>query len=192
MRDKLVSCLGCWICKKKNLEAIMQKKSSCNLLSDKMLTSARDRARQTRVTRLLFRRLLPGRRGPRVEVRGRVASAGAGGRQDKQTSAFAPLLLLSAPGSSVPQAAAACVSVFHYFRRPVSPGTSDIGNWVVGRSDPSRRRIGPHRSILVDWYRHSESIADQREVYRDDASECQAYRRSSVRRVFNISLSIDF
>lgn len=113
-------------------------------------------------TLALFKRLLPGRRGPRVEVRGRVASAGAGGRQDKQTSAFAPLLLLSAPGSSAPQAAAACVSVSHDFRRPISPGTSGIGDWVVGGLvDPSRRRVGPRRNILADRNRRSESIAEQ-------------------------------
>ena len=116
------------------------------------------------------RRLLPGRRGPRVEVRGRVASAGAGGRQDKQTSAFAPLLFLSAPGSSVPQAAAACVSVSHYFRRPISPGTSDIGNWVVGESDPSRRRVDPRRNILADRNHRSESTAEQRGQYRSGAN----------------------
>lgn len=95
-----------------------------------------------------------------------MASAGAGGRQDKQTSAFAPLLFLSAPGSSAPQAAAACVSVSHYFRRPVSPGTSDIGDWVVRGSDPSRRRVGPRRNILADRNHRSESTAEQREEYR--------------------------
>lgn len=58
-------------------------------------------------------RLLPGGRAPRVEVRGRATSAGVGGWQDRQASAPAPLRLLSAPGSSDPQvAAAACVSLF--------------------------------------------------------------------------------
>jgi len=99
-----------------------------------------------------------------------VASAGAGGRQDKQTSAFAPLLFLSAPGSSVPQAAAACVSVSHYFWRPILPDTSDIGNWVVGELDLSRRRVGPRRNILADRNHRSESTAEQREQYRSDAN----------------------
>lgn len=133
-------------------------------------------------TLAFFRRLLPGRRGPRVEVRGRLASAGAGGRQDKQTSAFAPLLFLSAPGSSVPQAAAACVSVSHDFRRPISQDTSDIGDWVVGVSDPSRRRVDPRRSILADWNRRSESIPEQREECRSDVSKYCIRRETSRER----------
>lgn len=134
---------------------------------------------EDRVYAFLFSRLLPGRRGPRVEVRGRVASAGAGGRQDKQTSAFAPLLLLSAPGSSAPQAAAACVSVSHDFRRPYSPGTSDIGDRVVGGSGSSRRRVGPRRSILVDRNRRSVKVSQNNEKCSVTRSQSEINSRAS-------------
>lgn len=92
--------------------------------------------------------------GRRLEVRGRLVTAGEIGRQHRQTSRIPDLLgLWYALGSSSPQAAAVCDYSTPSFHLPSSRALS----YSRYRDPSSRRRDGSH-SYIFPASPHSETI----------------------------------